>query len=178
MKTSICLLSLAFLLLTSCATTPINPRLSGQDLQETAVILIQLPSDQDHLNQKIQSTFQSQFDFCPTYFFRSEEAIKIQQGHLGKVNLVDTNNQKIKIESIKGKDLIVGKFGSLDDNQFYETSANQDRSDISQLFNFVLMDQNFVPIYNIQLCKSSSNKLKTMTRQLTQTLYKISMLSV
>jgi len=55
----------------------------------------QLIERQKELNEKIVNAFETEFNFCPTYFFYSEDSKKIRNGDLDKVAWLNKKNLEV-----------------------------------------------------------------------------------
>jgi hypothetical protein len=148
----------------------------------------------DQMNQNIVSAFNSNFSFCPVYFFYAEHSDSILNKNFDKI-ILDSNFQITDVPLLKGKKFFVAeicktapdtltlvdsykyKGTSSEDTvmkkTYYETSATHMNSLVIKSDRFIQLSRPFPYYVNIAFTDGvpSANKIKRTVNKMNHKLY-------
>ncbi len=91
----------------------------------------QLERKQAEYNRSIVAAFRFYFDFCPTYFFYSDQSVSVAEKQLDKVVFLDDYLQPDSAIKLTTKNFLTAEFGNIEQDtakssadQSYEVNSN------------------------------------------------------
>ena len=100
-------------------------------------------------NADILAAFDKLFEYCPAYFFYSNETSKLRDGNFQEMQLFDAKQDEINADFLKNKYFLVAEFGRAYDAEFVVEGDNTQRRSaggVGPVDALVVMDRDFVQL--------------------------------